>query len=301
MGKIKDVGVVVGRFQVPELHEAHKQIIAMAKISHKQYIIFIACTSVKGSTRDPLDYETRAAMIKYQFPDAIIRDIWDSPSDEEWSQNLDGKIICEIGKKKALLYSGSDGFAKHYTGRFTVKQISSIDFYRGTEIREIHGDIVPTTKEGRCGVIYGVANQYPRVYPTVDIAVFKKNEILLGTKKGMKGLRFPGGFVDPTDINLETAAKREVFEECGGIETGTYEYVCSEIVDDWRYRNRDEKIMTTLFKCQYIYGCYNEACKKVDSELATLKFYPLDNKTMVQMAIGHLPLYKKLFVDFHLD
>lgn len=295
----KGVGVVVGRFQVPELHEAHKQIINIAKLSHKNYIVFIACTSVKGSDRDPLDFDTRAAMVRYQFPDAIIKPIHDNPCDKAWSKNLDGEIVSLFGKTPVTLYSGDKGFADNYHGRYKVKQFKEINFYRGTELREIQGKIVPTTKEGRCGVIYGVVNQYPRVYFTTDTAVIKnlrngKKLVLLGEKPNLPGLRFPGGFVDPSDKTLELSAKREVFEECGGIETSDFQYVMSTIIDDWRYKVRPEKVMTTFFRCTYMYGDYTAGIKAKDAEFFSLKFYPLDKTTLAKMSGNHAILMKAL-------
>lgn len=295
----KGVGVVVGRFQVPELHEAHKQIINIAKLHHKKYIVFIACTSVKGSDRDPLDFDTRAEMVRYQFPDAIIKRIWDNPCDRAWSKDLDGQIVSEVGKSSVILYSGDKGFADNYHGRFNVKQFKEINFYRGTELREIQGKIVPRTKEGRCGVIYGIVNQYPRVYFTTDTAVIKnlscgKKLVLLGEKPNLPGLRFPGGFVDPSDNTLELSAKREVFEECGGIETADYQYVLSTIIDDWRYRNRAEKVMTTFFRCTYVYGDYTAGIKTKDAEFVSLRFYPLDKTTLAKMSGNHAILMKAL-------
>lgn len=291
-------GVVVGRFQVPELHEGHKHLISMAQLNHVKLLVFIACTEVKGSNRDPLDYKTRAAMVKYQFPDAIINPIYDQPLDSTWSFMLDGMITKEIGRKEALLYSSKNGFHDAYCGKYKVNYVKEIDFYRGTELREIQGLIVPTTKEGRCGVIYGITNQYPRVYPTVDAAVLKvdegKTKVLLGIKKGQLGLRFPGGFVDPNDPSLEYAARREVWEECGKIETDDYEYVCSGIVDDWRYRNRPEKIMSTFFKCKYGWGEYSSACKELDAEFEKLQFYPVDLATAHRMAMTHKDFYMAL-------
>jgi bifunctional NMN adenylyltransferase/nudix hydrolase len=291
------VGVVVGRFQVPELHEGHKKLISMAQINHERCIVFIACTEVKGSDRDPLDYDTRAAMVKYQFPGVIVKPIHDNPSDHVWSQELDGEIIKTVGRKTVMLYASKGGFASCYHGRYKICNVPEVDFYRGTELREIRGKIVPTTKEGRCGVIYGIVNQYPRLFQTVDMAVVKiesgKPYILLGIKKNMEGLRFPGGFVDQSDESLEDAAKREVYEECGGINTDDYEYVCSGIVDDWRYRNRPEKVMSSLFKCTYMWGPYDEACKKPDSEFTKLAFYPVDRKTSEKMADTHKPAFIK--------
>lgn len=293
--KSYSVGVVVGRFQVSELHEAHKQIISMARLNHRKLLVFIACTMVKGCVKDPLDYKTRANMIKYEFPDAWIFKIDDNPSDEVWSRDLDGQIVKAVGTSSVLLYSGKGGFASHYKGRYRVNHIKEIDFYRGSELREIQGKMVPLTKEGRSGVIYGVANQWPRVYPTVDMAVLNdKGEVLLGIKRDMEGLRFPGGFVDPTDKDLEEAARREVYEECGGIETGDYTYICSGIVDDWRYRNRSAKIMSTLFSCKYVFGNYAEACNKIDSEFVKLRFYPSHQSTLHLMADTHVSFFKRL-------
>lgn len=297
----KSAGVVVGRFQVPDLHEGHKKLISIAHVNHKKLIVFIACTIVKGSDRDPLDYDTRAAMVKYQFPDAIVLPIYDHPCDKKWSQILDGEIYKQVGRSGAVLYSSKGGFHKYYHGDYKVRYTPEIDFYRGTEIREIAGQIVPTSKEGRCGVIYGIVNQYPRLFHTVDAAVIKNDEgklsVLLGIKRDMEGLRFPGGFVDQNDKTFEAAAQREVYEECGGINTDEYEYVCSGIVDDWRFRNRPENIMSTFFKCKYLWGTYHEACNKQDSEFTSLKFYPINKATLFKMAGTHQPFFRSLIIN----
>jgi bifunctional NMN adenylyltransferase/nudix hydrolase len=294
----KGAGVVVGRFQVPDLHEGHKKLISIAQVNHKKLIVFIACTIVKGSDKDPLDFDTRAAMVKYQFPSAIVKPIYDHPCDKKWSQILDGEIYKEAGRSGANLYSSKNGFHKHYHGDYHVRYIPEIDFYRGTEIREIMGQIVPTSKEGRCGVIYGIVNQYPRIFQVVDMAVIKNDEgklsVLLGTKKDQEGLRFPGGFVDQTDESLEKAAQREVYEECGGISTDDYEYICSYVIDDWRFKGRPEKIMSSFFKCKYGWGTYHEACNKPDSEFIKLQFYPINKVTLAKMGSQHKKFFSAL-------
>ncbi len=57
--------------------------------------------------------------------------------------------------------------------------------HNATLIREKISDKVLDSEEFRTGVIYAYSNTYLKVYPTVDIAVFRNNkiEILLGKKK----------------------------------------------------------------------------------------------------------------------
>jgi len=61
--------------------------------------------------------------------------------------------------------------------------------------------------------------------------------------------RFLGGFADASDENYEAAANRELTEECGSVETGKMQYIGSAKIDDWRYRNEADKIIT-LFLIQ---------------------------------------------------
>jgi bifunctional NMN adenylyltransferase/nudix hydrolase len=104
--------------------------------------------------------------------------------------------------------------------------------------------------------LYAYYNQYTKVYPTVDIALFRNNkaEILLGKKSTNNKWRFIGGFADPEDDSYEAAAKRELTEECGEMETGEMTYETSRKINDWRYRNEADKIITLLFSCDYISG-----------------------------------------------
>ena len=62
---------------------------------------------------------------------------------------------------------------------------------------------------------------------------------------GLSGL--PGGFADPADESYETAAARELQEECGALETTPMQYLGSVKIDDWRYRGETDKILSLLF------------------------------------------------------
>ena len=95
----------------------------------------------------------------------------------------------------------------------------------------------------------------------VDIAIIhpyrgKDGSLLLGQKKIDGDLfRFPGGFVDPDkDNSLEEAAKREAFEETGGIETGAMVYLGSLKVNNSRYVDDRCKLFTAFFRTNYIFG-----------------------------------------------
>ena len=107
----------------------------------------------------------------------------------------------------------------------------------------------------RAGAIWANENQYKHAIGVVDIAVFNDDytKILLAKKSYETQYRFFGGFVDVSDIDYETAARREVKEE-GGIEIGDLEYICSAQVADYRYINESDKIFTTLFSAKYIFG-----------------------------------------------
>lgn len=105
---------------------------------------------------------------------------------------------------------------------------------------------------------------YPVSYQAVDIVVIDKslNEILMGSKWKDKSctvikneIRFLGGFVDPKDNSLEAAAVRELKEEAGpNLEISKPVYVGSFRVDDPRYRDSQDKIMSAVFVCERIYG-----------------------------------------------
>jgi ADP-ribose pyrophosphatase YjhB (NUDIX family) len=91
-----------------------------------------------------------------------------------------------------------------------------------------------------------------KVKPTVDIAVIRfrngRVSVLMGQKSASLDLwRFPGGFVDDEDIDLESAAIRELKEETDLLtEQSRLTYVGSHKITDDRFRG-EFGIMTTLF------------------------------------------------------
>ena len=217
-----------------------------------------------------------------------LAELYDHSSDTEWSKNLDAAIKEAFPGRQVILYGGRDSFRSYYSGKFPTQEVPEIAAAEGTAIRETVAKMPVAEENFRKGVIYSTGNQWPRVFPTVDIAITKGTEVILGTKSGDALLRFPGGFVDNTDSCLEWAAMREFAEEVPGVEFTALKYVTSNQVNDWRYKGSD-KIMTSLFQGAYISGEV-----KAGDDLQSAGFYPMNAETRSKMHPNHLALYDEL-------
>lgn len=251
-----DIGCIIGRFQLHELHKAHCDVIESVISNHKKVIIFLGVTRIIGSKSNPLDFASRKAMIQEKYPDVIVLSIPDKRDDLIWSKNVDDRIkeIFPIGK--ALLYGSRDSFIPHYKGTYDTAELEQEIYVSGTEVRKAISEEIKTSKEWRAGVIYSAYNRYPTSYQYVDMAVFNEDntKVLLCKKTEEDKYRFIGGYVKPTDISLEQAATRELHEKAGGVEISIEGYVGSFRLNDWRYRSERDKVMTVLFKSKYVYG-----------------------------------------------
>lgn len=248
--------VIIARFQTPYLHDGHKQLIRMVKEKHSKLIILLGVSPLVGSRKNPYDYHTREKMIKKDYPEVVILPVSDHPSDKVWSDSIDNLLKGVFSNEQFCLYGSRDSFIPHYLGKIETAELPEHGDYNATELRKQYADKVFDSKDFRAGIIYAYYNQYTKVYPTVDIACFKNNrkEILLGKKANNQKWRFVGGFADPEDESYEKSAHRELMEECGEMEVGEMTYETSRKIDDWRYRNESDKIITTLFSCDHIDG-----------------------------------------------
>jgi len=248
--------VIIARFQTPYLHEGHRNLIEQVREKHSKLIVLLGVSVLLGSRKNPYDYYTREKMIKKDYPEIIVLPISDHPSDKIWSENLDHLLKSVFPNEQFLLYGSRDSFIPYYAGKCETFELPEHGDYNATELRKQYADKVFDSKDFRAGILYAYYNQYTKVYPTVDIAVFRDNktEILLGKKTGVNKWRLIGGFADPDDADFESAAKRELAEECGGLETTEMKYETSRKINDWRYRNEADKIITLLFSCDYLSG-----------------------------------------------
>lgn len=252
---IADVGVIVGRFQVNELHKAHEDLIRFVVGRHKKVIIFLGMTPLKSTYNNPLDFEARKQMILERFPNVIvlyIKDVW---CDRVWSIILDEKISDVVSPFQTVsLYGSRSSFISHYFGKYNCIELGQESDVSGTEIRkEISKSVIPN-KDFRNGVIWATMNRYINPVLCVDVAIFNEDgtKLLLVRKSHEYKLRFVGGHVDRNET-LEFSVRREVNEETG-LEVEGIEYVGSFVVDDWRYRGEVNNIITTLFKAKVFYG-----------------------------------------------
>ena len=295
-----DVGVVVGRFQVDELHPGHKELLDWVFSQHSKVIVVLGLPAVFGMRANPLDYEARAAMIKESYPKAITAFVTDCRGDREWSWNLDGTLSSLVSPGQSLvLYGSRNSFISHYEGSFPTQElVGEGDFWSGTEVREkIRVEGVSQSAAFRAGVIWGSMNRYPTVYATVDVAIMRTlpevpnvREILLARKSNDPAgkWRFIGGFADPKSKCFEEDARREVMEETG-VEVGTPEYVGSRNIADWRYRGEEDVIRSTLFRAEYVFGA-----AKANDDIQDVKWWRMDSLDDSFIVPEHRDFFKML-------
>lgn len=288
MSKNNSVGVIVGRFQVHELHEGHHDLIQQVIEKHKKVILFLGVPRTLSTVPNPLDFVTRKKMIEEYFPDITIIAIQDQYYNHTWSVILDNRIKEIYPKDKVILYGSRDSFIDRYDGIHGCEEIKQTIFVSGTEIRKNISYDIKSSPDFRAGVIWGINNTYPSAIPTVDIAIFKESKLLLAKKPDQEKYRFVGGYVDPTDINYEAAARREIQEELK-IEIDGFDYICTAKIDDWRYKNSPDQIITTLFKAEYIYG------NPIPSDdISECRLFDLEELTLNMIVDEHHILFTEL-------
>jgi bifunctional NMN adenylyltransferase/nudix hydrolase len=288
------IGVIVARFQVHKLHEGQVKLIDTVCSNHKKVIIFLGVPIVSNTKSNPLDFATRKAMIQEQYPNIIVLPHKDNRSDIKWSQNLDTEIKTPFGDLTAVLYGSRESFIPYYHGKYPTIELTTDIIYSGTEVRKQVSKEILASEDFRAGVIHATYAARPVTYPTVDITVYNdKGQILLAKKPNEDFYRFIGGFVDRTDENWELAAKREFREETGGnAEIGDVRYVCSGVINDWRYANTESGIMTTLFIGKFLWGRLEPS-----DDIESLHWIqPKDINVDRDIMIEHRDLYANLCV-----
>lgn len=297
-----EIGVIVARFQVPELHSAHVKLLDTVTGFHKKVIVFLGIPPTDSLTKtNPLDFASRKAMIQEKYPNVSILPLRDQRTNELWSYILDNKIKEPYRSSSALLYGGRESFIPHYCGKLdTIELVGKPADLSGTQIRDAVAKEVINSVDFRKGVIHASYVGYPAVYPCVDIISHneKDDTILLGRKENEEKFRFIGGHVDLSDNSLEWAAMREFREETRGAEIADLKYVGSAKIKDWRHDDVNSGIISTLFVGKHLWGRAEAsddivACDWFDME----KLIQGDNYKS-EIVPEHIELFEK-FIEYY--
>lgn len=258
-----DVGVIIGRFQVPELHAGHKKLFEQVLARHKRVLVLLGIPAWRGGIKNPLDYKTRELMIKSYYPDVSISYIQDRQTNEEWSKEVDGIIRALYPFENITLYGGRNSFTNVYRGCFpTIETLEDPAFNSesGTNLRDKTAALPRNSADFRAGVIYAAYGFPTGITMCADAAVVQYSpysralQILLIRKPMETSWRFPGGRVDPGDVCLGSAAAREAREETG-VEVGKPIYIGSDgPLPDWRGEHSGLAIHSALFYMPYVFG-----------------------------------------------
>lgn len=286
------IGVCVARFQVHELHDGHHHVIKQVTGNHKKTIIFLGVPRFVGTKKNPLDFDTRKKMVQTHYPDSIILAIQDQSDNDRWAQELDKRIREVYPHGDVLMYGSRDSFIPHYLnggGKFQTKELEPLGSFTGTDIRKLISEEVKNSKDFRSGVIYHAYNLYPRVIPSVDVAPLNSDQtkVLLAKKWDESKWRFIGGFVNPEDDSVQSAARRIYMKETGSnSESDDYKYITSCQIKDWRFRGEDDKIMTTLFTCRYLWGTIQPS-----DDIQELKWFDISELKSEMFMVEHQKLF----------
>ncbi len=295
----KTVGVVIGRFQIDELHEGHKYLIKSAMEKHPQVIIMVGVNPISRTRRNPLSFQERWSVLQTYLSsasvahkaDVIIVPVYDMDSNQEWSRQVDNIIRMMLPGFKATIYCSNDELPKAYSGQHSITELEPWFINANNPISATcrRKEISLTSDDDvyfRRGIINAIENQLSYVKPAVDIVVVDGNRptmFLVGRKYGESKWRFPGGMVDIADMDYEDAARRELYEETK-IVAGTLIYLGSFNVPDWRMRDKTTAVFSTLFLTEY-----NSTIESASDDLVALKWV-IATELLNVISDGHLAM-----------
>lgn len=137
------IGIIVGRFQVPELHPGHRYLIDKTiEMFDQVYILLGVSKELKPDKRNPLSFEARKTMLLEYYPQLNerifpIRDLGNWPL---WVKGLDIWLEENISNLGEIYLVGSRDSVpekyKEYGGKFNIELLPEMPNESGTQTRE---------------------------------------------------------------------------------------------------------------------------------------------------------------------
>lgn len=153
------LGVIVGRFQVPELHEGHKYLIKQVQEENDEMLIIIG-HSWKKDERNLLDPMLVMQSIM-SVGSCLLGFVEDVQNNAFWVKTLDEKIDSFIlhDNVQVTVYGSRDSFVniyEKYGGKYESKITEELPEFSGTKEREELLKTYRNSYDYRLGYMKGV-------------------------------------------------------------------------------------------------------------------------------------------------
>ena len=141
---MSEYGVIIARFQVPELHLGHAHLIREVLSRHDKCVILFGVAGMVSTNINPLSFYVRKRMVEQHFPSVEIDALYDIPDDNiAWSKSIDTILSKYDGEP--ILYGSRDSFLPFYRGKHKCQEIQPLWERSGTDIRNELVDVIHNT------------------------------------------------------------------------------------------------------------------------------------------------------------
>lgn len=224
------VGVLVGRFQVPSPHEGHRFLLKRLQEEFDKLIVLIGSVNRARSVKNPYNFQYRRDRVLEVVPNATVLPLNDyAYSDSQWQTDVintvNGKLAAWYQSDADIYFCGHWKEGNDYLNWFPQWKFHNVDSnidISGTEVRNIHRNLLPTTVQNDLAYYEKEAKLFSN-YPFPETLNFNcgdailecNGHILLIERKFAPGagtLALPGGFKNRNETFLDCAI-RELLEE----------------------------------------------------------------------------------------
>jgi len=250
------VGVIVGRFQVANLTEGHKEIFEhVLSKGHNQNLVVLGVAPFSATRNNPLDFDSRRRMIEDTYPGKFtVLYIKDCCSDVEWSATLDNLISDIAGRRPVILYGSRDSFTKHYSGKYSCEAYQQRLYCSGSQEREEFGKVVSSAPAWRAGCVYATQNREPIVHAAMTVVLVDEDDYVYLFKRDDEwSLSFVTSMVQADQATAGEMAM-DMTITLAGIEVEVVAYAGLVWLTDWRFRAEDDRVLSTVVVVRKLFG-----------------------------------------------